>query len=203
LFISSLRKVGQFSFKCCPLAQEISSGIHYLPCLGRLLVALPPLSVFFVFPAFVHWELGAECLVLCPAPILQGRYSVSPTLPLSLLDYTLLFMFFSFAGVGRFSLPNGCTGLCSWGVGRGVAHVVWCSPGSFYQFTQACLKQVVGRIGANFFQCIIAWWGFPQARGSGCCRVWFWLMLCLLHDGRRIREGKKRKRKTVWGVPFP
>jgi hypothetical protein len=32
---------------------------------------------------------------------------------------------------------------------------------------------VAGRNGINFSQCSLSWGGFPQARGSGCCRVQF------------------------------
>jgi hypothetical protein len=46
--------VGQFGFECCLLAQEISSEIHYLSCLGTWLVTLSPLSAFAAFPVFVH-----------------------------------------------------------------------------------------------------------------------------------------------------
>jgi hypothetical protein len=64
---SSLSKVGQFSFECCPLVQEISSVIHYLPWFERWLIAV-----------FVHWGFSAENLVLCLTTFLWGRFSVLP-----------------------------------------------------------------------------------------------------------------------------
>jgi hypothetical protein len=68
--------------------------------LGGWLVAPLLLSAFAAFPALVQWEFGAENLASCPIPILQGRFSVSPPPPLLVLDYSLLFRFFSFAGGG-------------------------------------------------------------------------------------------------------
>jgi hypothetical protein len=144
-----------------PSVLEISSRIHYLLCFGRLAyhptpaltlcaspdlswvlaaplgvwyVAPTPLSAFAAFPVF-HWEFGAECLAPCPTPVLQGRFSIAPPSLLLVLDYSSLFMFFSFAW-GGFSLSRGCAGLFSWGVGRGVMHGAYL----FCSFTQAALE---------------------------------------------------------------
>jgi hypothetical protein len=52
---SSLSKVGQFSFECFSLVQEISSVIHYLPCFGGglslcLFTGISMLGVYFFAP---------------------------------------------------------------------------------------------------------------------------------------------------------
>jgi hypothetical protein len=44
---------GQFGFGCHPLAQEIISVIHSLPCFGEWLIA-SLLSVFVAFPVFIY-----------------------------------------------------------------------------------------------------------------------------------------------------
>jgi hypothetical protein len=55
---SSSGEVGQFSFESCPLFQDISSEIHYLPCFGSdfLLCLFTEISMlgfyFFVPPPF-------------------------------------------------------------------------------------------------------------------------------------------------------
>jgi hypothetical protein len=51
---SSPSMVGQFGFEYCPVAQEISSEIHYLPSFERWLITLPWLSAFAACPGFVH-----------------------------------------------------------------------------------------------------------------------------------------------------
>jgi hypothetical protein len=140
LVSSSPSKVGQFSFECCPLSHMICSGIHYLSHFERLtchptstlsLCASPDLFWVLVTPLEVGlsshpcFQLDphsfTESLALCPIPILLGRFSV-PSPPLqSMLDYSLLFMLFGFAG-GGFSMPRSCARLCSHGVGRGVLY---------------------------------------------------------------------------------
>jgi hypothetical protein len=67
--------------------------------MGGWLVAPLLLSAFAAFPAF-HWEFGTESLAPCSTPVLWGRFSVPPSLPLVVLDYSLLFMFFNFAEWG-------------------------------------------------------------------------------------------------------
>jgi hypothetical protein len=66
--------------------------------LGGWLVTLLPLSVFAASPTLIPWEFGTESLAPCPTPILWGRFSVPLPPVLSVLDYSLLFMFFSFVG---------------------------------------------------------------------------------------------------------
>jgi hypothetical protein len=122
LVSSSPSKVGQFSFEYYPLSHEGSAGIHCLPCFGRLaccptptlslcassdlclvlaaplggqLDAPPSLSAFVALPIFVHWEFSS-----LPTPALRGRFSVPPPPPLLVLDYSSLFMLFSFVGGG-------------------------------------------------------------------------------------------------------
>jgi hypothetical protein len=140
LVSSSPRKVGQLSFEYCPVSQEISSSVHHLLCFRRWtcfptstlsLCASPDLFWVLVTPLEVGlsshpcFQLDphsfTESLALCPIPILLGRFSV-PSPPLqSMLDYSLLFMLFGFAG-GGFSMPRSCARLCSHGVGRGVLY---------------------------------------------------------------------------------
>jgi hypothetical protein len=75
------------SFEYCPVAQLL-------------------LSAFAAFPVFVHWVFGGKSLAPCPASYLCGRFSFPPLPPLSVLNYSSLFMFFSFAGQFRM-LPSG------------------------------------------------------------------------------------------------
>jgi hypothetical protein len=139
---------------------EISSGIHYLPCFGKLachptpalslcvfsdlcwilaallggwLVTLllfsplcltwlllgagcssgrlachpaPTLSLCCFTCALVHWEFDPESLAPWPSPVLWGRFSVPAPPPLSVLDYSSLFIFFNFAGEGGSVCPG-------------------------------------------------------------------------------------------------
>jgi hypothetical protein len=139
---------------------------------------------------FIHWEFVIESSAPCSPPVLWGRFTILPLPLLSVLDYSLLFTLFSFVG-GWFSLPRGCTGLCSWGRQGwvGESHMV-CDAYlfiSFYRFTQAALKLASGEKALR---------GFPWVRYPVCHRVQFWLMLCLLLVG-----GKKKR--NMWGLYFP
>jgi hypothetical protein len=60
--------------------------------------------------------------------------------------------------------------------------------------TQEDLELVAGRNGIYFSQCSVAWGGFPQSRGSGCCSLILVYALFLLDGGRR-RRGKNKKKK--------
>jgi hypothetical protein len=111
-------------------------------------------------------------LAPCPAPFLWCRFSIpAPTLH-SMFDYSLLFVLQFCWGGGGISLPGGAVlDSVHWGVDRAVlrgAH-----PFILTIDAQADLEQVtaVGRKGATFFQCSVAWGGFPLAIGSGCYRV--------------------------------
>jgi hypothetical protein len=158
-----------------PSLPEISSRIHHLPFFGRLachptpaVSLMPPpillgagsssgmltccpalFSAFAAFPTF-HWEFSAESLAPSPTPILRGRFSVSPPSLLLVLDYHLLFIFFSFAGEGGFSLFRSCTGLFSWGVGERVTCGTWSSPVSSAVSHKQLWSQLVGRNGTLF-----------------------------------------------------
>jgi hypothetical protein len=138
--------LGKFSFGYCPLFHEISSRIHHLPHFGRLACHPSPtlsfcaspdlcsvlaaplgdwlvtpclLSAFVALPTFIHKEFGS-----LPHPVLQGRFSVP--LPTSAVVVRLQFATYAFQFCWRwgFSLPRGCTGLCSQVVDRGVVHDV-------------------------------------------------------------------------------
>jgi hypothetical protein len=125
LVSSSPSNVGQFSFECCPLFHEISTGIHHLPHFERLaccptpalslcasfdlcsvlvhffwevcLLPDPPLSLCCLTLVH-HGELDIESVASCPTPILQVWFNIPPPPLLSVLDYTWLFMLFSFVG---------------------------------------------------------------------------------------------------------
>jgi hypothetical protein len=136
------------------------------------------------------WEFSTESLAPFPTSVLQGRFSISPPHPLLVLDYSSLFMFFSFAGGGS----SVCLGAVldyyprEW-VGElhmvNYAHLFFCS------FTQATLEPAGGEKLPPFIQCDVMKRSFPWARGLGCYRVWFWLMFCLLLVGR-IKKKKKK-----------
>jgi hypothetical protein len=79
---SSPSKVGQFNFESFPLAQEISSVIHYLPCFGG------GLSLCLFTEGSV---LGG--LFLCLTPFSGADSVLHPPLMLSVLDYSSLFGF--------------------------------------------------------------------------------------------------------------
>jgi hypothetical protein len=83
-------KVGQFNFECCPLAQEISSVIHYLPCFGGAL----SLCLFIKSSVLGFYSFAS------PPLSRQVQFSTSRT-PLSVLDYSLLFVF-QFCGKVQF-----------------------------------------------------------------------------------------------------
>jgi hypothetical protein len=112
-------KVGQFSFECCPLSQrsvlgsppaffwsllDASGSSRWLACCPTLLSAFAALwciteslvlRVQFLAPTLTvqKWEIYSLL-----HPLLQGRFNVPPPLPMLVLDYSFLFMVFSFAG---------------------------------------------------------------------------------------------------------
>jgi hypothetical protein len=59
-------KVRQFTFECCPLLQEISSAIHYLPCLEVTYHCVCLLRV-------QHWEISS-----LPHPLFRGKFNMPP-----------------------------------------------------------------------------------------------------------------------------
>jgi hypothetical protein len=135
---------------------EISSGIHHLPCFGRLSCCTTPLSAFAALLVFVHWEFGTESLTPCPTPILHGRFSVLPPPLLLVLKYSLLLMFFSFAGGIIQSAQGLCWIIFSGEMDRFVTCGTWllpvCSAVSYKQLW-SCLA---GR-KASFFFFSAAW----------------------------------------------
>jgi hypothetical protein len=90
------------------VAQEISSGIHCLSSFGRWLITPPLLSAFAACPVLVHWEFGGVFSFL-PCPLSPGQVQHSTPTLLSVLDYSLLFMFCSYVGS---SVLNAA--LCLW-----------------------------------------------------------------------------------------
>jgi hypothetical protein len=167
LVSSSHSNVGQFSFECCPVPQKSAQESNTCPALGGWPMAPPPALSLYAFPdlcwmlaapltgwlvtllplslALDHWEFSTESLALCLTPILQGRFSIPAPLPLSVLDYSLLLMFFTFAGQGQFSMPRGFAKSFSQKVSRGVVCGAWCTPVPL-QFQQLW-NQLAGRNG--------------------------------------------------------
>jgi hypothetical protein len=96
---------------------QLSSGIHYLPCFGRCLITSPPLSAFAPFPMLVHWEFGTETLAPCPIHILQGKFSIPPPLPT--VSIRLQFPVYVFQFYWRFHSAQGLCCLCSQRMRRG------------------------------------------------------------------------------------
>jgi hypothetical protein len=106
LLVSSFpNKVRQFSFVYCPQSQKTSSEICHAPALGGWLVTPPPLSALVLHPIFTCWEFGS--LIHFLSSSLHQHFTPSP---LSVVDYNLLFMFFSFDG--GVNPPRSYTGLC-------------------------------------------------------------------------------------------
>jgi hypothetical protein len=104
----SPHQMGQFSFEYYPLSYKISSGIHHLPHFGTL--ACCPCSQSFL----LYLQTFTDSSEFFPMLVLSGRFNVPlPPLP-SVVDYFLLFMFFSFVQE-PFSLPRDWAGLFSWG----------------------------------------------------------------------------------------
>jgi hypothetical protein len=58
--------------------------------------------------------------LLVSSPVLWGRFSVPPPPPLSVLNDSSLFMFFSFVGGGCSVCPGAALGYFPRGLGRGV-----------------------------------------------------------------------------------
>jgi hypothetical protein len=108
---------GSLVLNAAPWPRRSTLGSTTCPALGG---GLPQLSAFAAFPMFVHWEFGS-----LPHPVLQGGFSVAPPPPLSVLEFTIYVFQFCWGG---FSLPRGCAGFCSQGMGREVSHGVLCSP---------------------------------------------------------------------------
>jgi hypothetical protein len=110
LVSSSPSKVGQFRFEWCTLSQKISSGTYHLSCFGRLTCSpTPALSLWLAccsVPALSlccytcvcslrvqHWKFSSLL-----HPCSPGRFSIPIPLLLWVLDYSSLFILFSFVG---------------------------------------------------------------------------------------------------------
>jgi hypothetical protein len=150
---SSPSKAGvHFSFWLLPSVPQDQLQDLPLPCFGRLvwhpthalsLCALPrvsasfypvegwlvtphPLSVF-VASSFTE-RLAPRVWLLAPSPFSKADSVLCPHLccwcEITIHCFCFSVLFF----LGGFNLPSGCTGLCSLGMGRGVAYGLWCSP---------------------------------------------------------------------------
>jgi hypothetical protein len=95
--------------------------------LAGWLFALPLLSASVALPVIVHWEFCTESSALCPTPVLWGRFSIAPLHLCYWCQITAHCLCCLVLFGGGLSLPRGCTGLFSHGVGRTVAHGVCCS----------------------------------------------------------------------------
>jgi hypothetical protein len=105
LVSSSPSEVGQFSFECCPLVQEISFATTTCPALGGGLLPIPTLSLPCLSCVQVEHSIHPFC---CPCLI------------------TVCYVFFSF--VGGDQSAQGLYWFMFLGVGTGVLHSAWCSP---------------------------------------------------------------------------
>jgi hypothetical protein len=130
------------------LCPRVGSGIHFLPCFGRLAchptptlslhafpdpywVLVAPLGDWLVAhsssqPLLLYRHLFTESLVLRvwllahPSSLGQVQRSTPP--PLLVLDYSFLVLFFSFVVGGRVQSAQGLHWIISQEVGRGVVH---------------------------------------------------------------------------------
>jgi hypothetical protein len=140
------------------------------------------------------WEVGllaclcllyprmAESLTPSLTPILWGRFSVPPLL--SLLDYSSLFMFFSFAGVGQGSV---CPGAATCGA--------WCSfVPSTVSHRQLWSQLLARRNGITVFSAVWRREAFLRLGVQDVTELdsdWCFIF-CLL--------GEERKKRSCWGL---
>jgi hypothetical protein len=144
--------------------------IHFLPCFGEWLLPAhfqPSLPFLCLFTD--GWGLS---LALFPTPFLWCSSAVHPPPPLSMFDYSLLFVI-QFCWVGGINQPRGCTGLCTRGpMGESCvvcgAHLFVLSIDMQAGLEPAAMSLVAARNGTKFSQCSMMWGGFPWARVSGC-----------------------------------
>jgi hypothetical protein len=81
LVSSSPSKVGQFSFECCPLSQEISSGIHHVTCFERFACRLTPSSQPLLLDSHSFTEsLAFRILFLAPPSLYRAGSGFHPYL---------------------------------------------------------------------------------------------------------------------------
>jgi hypothetical protein len=114
--------VGKFGFGCCSLAQVIISVIHYLPCLGSVLLPTHSQSSLHFLCLFTD-SLAAKISSL-PLPLSPVQFQHATPL-LSMFDYTSLFVIQFCWG------DQSAQGLCWFvypGVDRGFPRGLCCSP---------------------------------------------------------------------------
>jgi hypothetical protein len=134
---------GRWCFSFSSASKSYFTSVSLKFTLGNWLIAQSPLSAFGVLSLFVHWEFGSLSHFCSPA---QVQCSTPPQL--FVLDFSLLFMLFSFVGGGDcFNLPRVCTLLCSRGVGREVTRDAWCSLVHSGDSWKQIWNWLVGRIG--------------------------------------------------------
>jgi hypothetical protein len=104
---------GAVSFGFCSLAQEMISVIHYLPCFGEWLISAHSLSSLPFLCLFT--DSSALKPALAPLPFSGAVSMFHLPSPLSVLDYSLLFVIQFCWGWRESSLPRGCAGFCSQG----------------------------------------------------------------------------------------
>jgi hypothetical protein len=128
----------------------ISAGCQQL--LWEICLSAYPYSQPLLLYMCVTESLVLRVQLLAPPPFSRAGSAFHPCLPLLVLDYSLLFMFFSFSGGGgQFSLLRGCAGLFSWeGVcgSRILCVMLTCS---FCSFMQEALEPA----GGEKWQCSI------------------------------------------------
>jgi hypothetical protein len=154
-----------------PFVPEISSGIYHLPCFGRLACLPQPHSrpLYFSQPLLdasgssgrlachpnptlsiccFSW-VSLRVRLLAPLPLSRGRFSIPLPPPLSVLDYSLLFMFFSFAG--GIQSAQGLCWIIFLEVGKGVRCAAWYSPVCSAVSCWQLWSQLAGRNDIAFF----------------------------------------------------
>jgi hypothetical protein len=198
LFVQLLpQQSGAIQLWMRPSVPEISSRIYHLPCFGKLVCCPIPLVSICASPNC--FSLRVQCWEFASLPyppILQGRISIPPLPLLVVLDYSSLFMFFSFVGGrGRFNLTRGCTALCSRGVvSRGVTCGVWCLPVQSAVSYKQPWNWLAGRNCPTFFSAV---WFREAFHGLGIQDVTqfdsAWCsVFCLLGEKKKER-GKRKK----------
>jgi hypothetical protein len=78
-------------------------------------------------------------------------------------------------------------------------HGTCCSPAHSVGLHKQPWNRPMGEKWYATFLSTVGWGSFPWVRGSGCCRVWFWLMVCLLF----VKRKRERKREKQSGSFFP
>jgi hypothetical protein len=148
----------------------------------RVQLRVPPLSI-------QHWEFGS-----LPHPILWDRFSVPPPLPLSVLDCSLLFIFFSFAGAGISIFPGAALDYFLWGeVGKRAMHGAWWFPVPSAVSHRQLWSQLAGRNGptvCSWVQCREAFHGLGSRMSQSLILFDAHVLLVRRRQEKKERSGQ-------------